>query len=166
MNADPEVRAHFPGLLDRRESDASAARIRDHIARRGYGFWAVEVPGATPFAGFVGLMDVTVRVPFAPAVEAGWRLARAHWGKGYATEAARAALADGFGRLGLPEIVAFAVPANLRSRQVMEHLGMTRDPADDFDHPGLPAGSPLRRHVLYRIRPPRPPAPGPSSPGA
>ncbi|HEY7851574.1 MAG TPA: GNAT family N-acetyltransferase [Caulobacteraceae bacterium] len=151
MGADPAVMAHFPALLDRAASDALAARIRAHHAAHGWGSWAVEVPGEADFIGYVGLQTVSFDAPFAPAVEIGWRLARAHWGRGLATEAARAALAFGFERLALPEIVAFTVPANARSRAVMERLGMTRDPADDFDHPRLAEGHPLRRHVLYRM---------------
>ena len=150
LNADPEVRRWFAGTLTREESDALAAHIQEHIATHGFGFWAAEVPGTTPFIGFVGLKHVTFAVPFAPAVEIGWRLARAHWGQGYATEAARAALAHAFGPLGLPEVVSFAVPGNLLSRRVMERIGMRHDPEDDFDHPALPEGHPFRRHVLYR----------------
>ncbi len=120
------------------------------MAVHGFGFWAVEAPWAAPLIGFVGLKHVTFAAPFAPAVEAGWRLARAHWGKGYATEAARAALAHAFGPLNLPEVVSFAVPGNRASRRVMERIGMRRDPGGDFDHPALPEGHPFRRPVLYR----------------
>lgn len=150
LNADPEVRRWFPGPLTREQSDAQAARCQEHIAAHGFGFWAVEVPGVAPFVGFVGLKHVTFAAPFTPAVEAGWRLSREHWGRGYATEAARAALAHGFGPLGLAEIVAFAVPGNLASRRVMERIGMQHDLGSDFDYPGLPEGDPLRRTVLYR----------------
>ena len=150
LNADPDVRRWAPGILSRAESDAQAARFQAHIAAHGFGFWAAEIPGVASFIGFVGLQHVTFPAPFTPAVETGWRLARAHWRKGYAAEAARAALAHGFGPLGLSEIVAFTVPENLPSRRVMERIGMHRDPAGDFDHPNLPEGSPLRRHVLYR----------------
>ena len=149
LNADPEVRRWFPGTLTREDSDAQAARIQDDIATHGFGFWAVEAPGTAPFIGFVGLKHVPF-APLAPAVEIGWRLARAHWGQGYATEAARAALAHAFGPLGLAEVVSFAVPGNRASRRVMERIGMTHDPEDDFDHPALPEGHPFRRHVLYR----------------
>jgi RimJ/RimL family protein N-acetyltransferase len=151
LNADPTVMEHMPALLSREESDAMAARIRDHFARHGFGLWALEVPGVTDFAGFVGLSIPTFQAPFTPCVEVGWRLARTHWGHGYATEAAREALRFGFERLGLEEIVSFTVPANLRSRQVMERLGMHHTPAEDFDHPRLPEHHPLRRHVLYRL---------------
>ena len=152
LNADPRVMEFFPATLSRAESDAVAERIREGLAARGFGFWAVEVPGVTPFAGFVGLSVPRFEAHFTPCVEIGWRLAREHWGRGYATEGARAALDFGFGELGLAEVVAFTVPANARSRAVMEKLGMTHDPADDFDHPSVPEGHPLRRHVLYRVR--------------
>ncbi len=154
MNADPKVMEFFPKPLDRAESDAAAARIRDHFARRGFGLWAVEVPGVADFIGFVGLSVPTFEAHFTPCVEIGWRLACEHWGHGYATEVARAALDFGFQHLALDEIVSFTVPANLRSRRVMERIGMTYSPADDYDHPALPEGHPLRRHVLYRARRP------------
>ncbi len=150
MNADPNVMEFFPKTLDRSESDALATRIRDGLARRGFGLWAVEVPGVAGFIGFVGLSVPAFEAHFTPCVEIGWRLAREHWGRGYATEAARAVLEFGFQDLALDEIVSFTVPANLRSRRVMERIGMTHSPADDYDHPLLPEGHPLRRHVLYR----------------
>ena len=150
LNADPRVVEFLPGPLSRADSDALVARVEAHFAVRGFGLWAVEVPAAIPFAGFVGLAVPAFEAVFTPCVEVGWRLGPACWGRGYATEAARAALEFGFARLGLAEIVSFTVPANARSRRVMERLGMTHDPADDFDHPALPAGHPLRRHVLYR----------------
>jgi RimJ/RimL family protein N-acetyltransferase len=152
LNADPEVMRYFPALMTREQSDALAERERAAIAERGWGLWAVEVVGGPPFVGFVGLTEHTFPAHFTPAVEVGWRLARSAWGHGYATEAARAALSFGFGELALDEVVSMTVPANERSRRVMERLGMTRSPADDFDHPRVPAGSPLRRHVLYRLR--------------
>jgi len=151
LNADPKVVEYLPAALTRAQSDALAARIETHFAQHGFGLWAVEIPGVAPFAGFVGLSVVGFEAHFTPAVEVGWRLAAPHWGRGYAREGARAALAFAFETLGLPEVVSFTVPANRRSRRVMEALGMARDPADDFDHPALPAGHPLRRHVLYRI---------------
>jgi RimJ/RimL family protein N-acetyltransferase len=150
LNADPKVMEFLSRPLDRGASDALAARIRDHFARRDFGLWAVEVPGVADFIGFVGLSVPAFEAPLTPCVEVGWRLAHEHWGQGYATEAAGAALAFGFRHLGLEEIVSFTVPANRRSRGVMERIGMTRTPADDFDHPALPEGHPLRRHVLYR----------------
>jgi len=152
LNADARVMEHFPKVLTEQESDRQAAGIADHMQKHGFGSWAVEVIGVADFAGFVGLSIPTFEAHFTPCVEVGWRLAFDHWGHGYATEAARAAVDCGFGRLGLEEIVAFTVPANWRSIRVMEHLGMTRSAAEDFNHPRLPAGHPLRRHVLYRLR--------------
>jgi RimJ/RimL family protein N-acetyltransferase len=136
------------------ESQSQAAAIAEQFHRHGFGFWAAEVIGVAQFVGFVGLSIPSFEAHFTPCVEIGWRLAFEHWGHGYATEAARAAADCGFERLGLEEIVAFTVPANWRSRHVMEQLRMTCDPADDFDHPRLPPGHPLRRHVLYRLRRP------------
>ena len=155
LNGDPEVMEHFAKPLDRAESDALVARIQAHFERHGFGFWAVEAPGEADLIGMVGLAIPPFTTHFTPCVEIGWRLAREHWGKGYATEAARAALRFGFETLGLEEIVAFTVPNNARSRAVMERLGMSRSAEDDFDHPSLPEGHPLRRHVLYRIGRPR-----------
>jgi RimJ/RimL family protein N-acetyltransferase len=152
LNADPRVVEHLPGPLSRAESDERAARIEAHFAEHGFGLWAVEVIDAVPFAGFVGLSVPRFEAPFMPCVEIGWRLAAECWGQGYATEGARAALQFGFEDLRLDEIVSFTVPENVRSRRVMEKLGLTHDPADDFDHPLLPEGHRLRRHVLYRIR--------------
>ncbi|MDQ6909296.1 MAG: GNAT family N-acetyltransferase [Actinomycetota bacterium] len=151
LNADAEVMAHFPAPLDRRQSDALVDYIEATFAASGFGLWAVEVPGGVPFIGFVGLNPVPFEACFTPAVEVGWRLARRYWGRGYATEAAKAAVEYGFGEAGLEEIVSFATRENRRSRAVMERLGMTHDPADDFDHPNLAADDPFRPHVLYRI---------------
>ncbi|MGB3810039.1 MAG: GNAT family N-acetyltransferase [Parvibaculum sp.] len=155
MSADPEVMEFLLPLPDRAASDEVARLLKAHIETHGFGFWAVEAPGIAPFIGFTGLLNVRPDAPYAPAVEVGWRLARSHWGNGYATEAARAALAYGFKELGLDEIVALTVPANIRSQQVMQRLGMTRNETDDFDHPRVPDGHVLKRHVLYRLR--RPP---------
>jgi RimJ/RimL family protein N-acetyltransferase len=152
MNADPRVMEFFPKTLDRTESDAVATRIRDHFARRGFGLWAVEVPGVAEFIGFVGLAVTGIEAHFTPCIEIGWRLAYDHWGRGYAPEAARAALDFGFGKLALDEIVSFTAQINHRSRSVMERIGMTHDAAEDFDHPALPDGHWLKRHVLYRAR--------------
>jgi len=154
MNADPRVMEHFPKTLNRAESDERAAAIRQHFNRRGFGLWAVEVPGMADFIGFVGLCVPSFEAHFTPCVEIGWRLAFDHWGRGYATEAAIASLDFGFRRLTLDEIVSFTVPANRRSRAVMERIGMTRSLEGDFDHPALPEGHPLRRHVLYRANHP------------
>jgi RimJ/RimL family protein N-acetyltransferase len=152
MSADPAVMEHFPSTLSRAESDAVAARIRAALAERGFGLWALEVPGVAPFAGFTGLSVPPFDAHFTPCVEVGWRLAREHWGRGYASEGASRALAHGFESLGLDEIVSFTAAGNTRSRRVMERIGMTHDPADDFEHPNLAPGHPLRRHVLYRIQ--------------
>jgi RimJ/RimL family protein N-acetyltransferase len=160
LNADPEVMEFMAGSLDREASDALVARIETGWAENEFGLWAVERRSDGRFIGFVGLSRPSFEAHFTPAVEVGWRLARDAWGHGYATEAARVALDFGFERVGLEEIVSFTVPANTRSRRVMERLGMVRDPADDFDHPRLPDGHPLRRHVLYRLRAPTRAAPG------
>ncbi|WP_406210305.1 GNAT family N-acetyltransferase [Kitasatospora sp. NBC_01560] len=151
LNADREVTAHLPAPLDRSASDALADRIRATIEDQGWGWWALESVSTGAFLGFTGLSWTTFDASFTPAVEVGWRLARPAWGHGYATEAATAAVGFGFGALGLREIVSFTVAGNLRSRAVMERLGMTHDPREDFDHPRLPVGHPLRRHVLYRL---------------
>jgi ribosomal-protein-alanine N-acetyltransferase len=152
MNADPEVMAWFPAPLTREESDAFVVeRIVPSFAARGFGLWAVERTDLGEFIGFTGLVEQTFDAPFSPAVEVGWRLARSAWGQGFATEAAEAGLAFGFEQVGLTEVVSMTVPGNVRSRAVMERLGMTHDPVDDFDHPRVPAGSPLVRHVLYRL---------------
>jgi RimJ/RimL family protein N-acetyltransferase len=155
LNADARVMEHFPAILSRDESDTLAEQIEAHFDRHGFGLWAVEIPGLTPFAGFVGLSIPRFEAHFTPCVEVGWRLATDYWGRGFATEGARAALEFGFGSLRLEEIVSFTVPGNGRSRRVMERTGMTHNAADDFDHPALSAGHPLRRHVLYRIARPR-----------
>jgi len=152
LNADPEVMEHFPATLTREESAAMIGRIRARFDEQGFGLWAAEVPGVAPFIGFVGLAVPRFTAAFTPCVEIGWRLARAHWGHGYVTEAARAALHRGFTAHGLEEIVSMTVPANARSRAVMERLGMKRSPEDDFDNPTIAEGHPLRRHVLYRLR--------------
>lgn len=152
MNADPAVRRHFPGVLDEAAALGEASRIRAHAEREGFTFWALEIPGVTDFAGCVGLIRTGFDAHFTPCVEIGWRLAQAHWGKGYASEAARLALVYGFDPLQRDEIVALTVPANLPSQAVMQRIGMQRDPADDFDHPRLAAGHPLQRHLLYRIK--------------
>lgn len=151
MNADPRVREHYPGVLSREESDASAARIRAHFGRHGFGLWAIEAKSAPGFLGYAGIMHPSFAAPCGPCVEIGWRLACAEWGKGYATEAARAIVAIAFERTSLEEIVSFATVGNVRSQRVMQKLGMTRDPAEDFDHPLL-GGHRLARHVLYRLK--------------
>jgi ribosomal-protein-alanine N-acetyltransferase len=152
MSADPEVMTFFPAPLTREESDAFVDRtIQGFAERGGWGWFAVQERATGAFVGVAGLAPVRFEAHFTPAVEIGWRLARASWGRGFATEAARASVAFAFGELGLDEVVALAVPANERSLAVMRRLGMTHDPADDFDLPDLPADSPLRRHVLFRL---------------
>jgi RimJ/RimL family protein N-acetyltransferase len=151
INTDPRVTEFLPGPLTRQESDALVSRIEADFDRNGFGLWALEICGVAPLAGFVGLSMPRFTAHFTPCVEIGWRIAAEHWGLGYATEAARAALAYGFDVVGLPEIVSFAVPSNIRSRRVMEKIGMVRDAHGDFDHPSLLNGHPLQRHVLYRV---------------
>jgi RimJ/RimL family protein N-acetyltransferase len=151
LNADPEVMEHFPSVLTRDESDVLATRCREHLQTNGWGLWAVEVPGVAPFIGWVGLARPAFEAPFTPAVEVGWRLARRWWGHGYASEGARAALGFAFAELALDEVVSFTSVRNERSQAVMRRIGMRRDPRDDFEHPGIPEGHPLRPHVLYRL---------------
>jgi RimJ/RimL family protein N-acetyltransferase len=151
LNSDPRVMQYMPKLLDRAESDASAEHIKQHFTRYGFGLWAIELIGIADFIGFTGLSVPCFEAHFTPCVEIAWRLARDYWGFGYATEAARAARDYGFAHLGLKQIVSFTVPDNQRSRDVMERIGMTHSPEDDFQHPLLPEGHPLRHHVLYRL---------------
>lgn len=150
INADSKVMEFFPTVLDRAESDAMANRCQSLISERGWGLWAVETKSAREFIGYVGLHMPTLELPFSPCIEIGWRLAFHHWGKGFATEAARAALHVGIEQLGFLEIVSFASIQNRRSRAVMERLGM-RDSGTSFEHPAIPPGNPLRRHCLYRL---------------
>lgn len=151
MNADPYVMEHFPAPLTRAASDELVARIEAHFQRHGYGLWALETVDQGRFIGFTGLSVPSFEAHFTPAVEVGWRLARHAWRHGFATEAARTALRLAFGVHGLTEVVSFTARTNVRSRAVMERLGMTHDPGDDFEHPNLPAGHRLSRHVLYRM---------------
>jgi len=141
---------YFPSSLSKEESDTLADRIERHIEQHGWGLWAVEIPGVAPFAGFVGLATPRFDAHFTPCTEIGWRLGQEFWGHGYATEAAGAALVFGFHQLGLDQVVSFTAEMNHPSRRVMERIGMSHDSLDDFDHPGLPVGHALRRHVLYR----------------
>ena len=150
LNADAQVMRHFPGCLSPIQSRDLIARFEAHFEQHGFGFWVVEVPGVTAFAGFTGLSVPRFESFFTPCVEIGWRLASAHWGRGYATEAARAALEFGFESVDLQEIVSFAPAANRPSLAVMERLGMT--PAGDFEHPDIPPGHALRRLQLRRLR--------------
>ena len=151
LNADPEVMRYFPATMTPPQSDEFAGYVYDTIERQGWGLWAVEVSDGPPFIGFVGLNRVSFEAHFTPAVEVGWRLARPFWGNGYATEAGAAALTYGCEQLDLEEIVSFTSRLNEPSIRVMRRLGMLHDAAGDFDHPRVAEGSPLRRHVLYRL---------------
>jgi RimJ/RimL family protein N-acetyltransferase len=151
MNADPEVRRYFSSVQTEPEALAEAGRARANLARRGWGMWALEIPGRLPFAGMVGLNVPAFEASFMPVVEMGWRLPKAAWGQGWASEAAAAAAAFGFDVLGLEELVAFTTVSNEPSRRVMTRLGMQHDPAEDFDHPTVPEGHPYRKHTLYRL---------------
>ena len=151
MNADAQVMGFFPETLNRQASDDLAARIRAGLHANSFGLWAVEVSGFTDFAGFIGLSVPRFAAPFTPAIEIGWRLVRGCWGKGYATEGALEVLRYAFEELQLAEIVSFTSETNIRSMQVMKRTGMHHKASDDFDHPGIPEGHPLRPHVLYRI---------------
>jgi len=152
MSSDSRVMEYFAEKLDRPAADAMAKRMRDGLERDGYGWWALEIKGGPEFAGVIVLQEVSLAARFSPATEIGWRLAAGVWGNGYATEGARAALDFAFGHLNRQEIVAITAVGNARSRQVMQRLGMTYDPKDDFAHPRLEPGHPLRPHVLYRLR--------------
>lgn len=152
INRDEAAMEFLPGLLSREESDGLADRIQAHFDEYGFGQWAAELREGAQFIGAIGLSIPRFNPEFPPCVEIGWRLASRHWGKGLATEGARAVVRYAFETLALPELVSFTVPANTRSRRVMEKLGMTHDELDDFDHPLLPEEHPLRRHVLYRLK--------------
>lgn len=151
LNADPEVMRYFEEPLSEERSDAWARAIAAVIDEQGWGLWALERRDTGEFIGFTGLQVPRHPLPFQPCVEVGWRLARSSWGHGFATEAGRACLAHAFGPLRLEEVVSMTAVPNTTSRRVMERLGMVRDVRGDFDHPAVPPGHPLRRHVLYRI---------------
>ncbi len=150
LNADARVMEFFPKTLIREESDELAQKIQEEIDQKGYGLWAVEIPGICPFIGFVGLHAID----FIPGIEIGWRLAYGYWGQGYAFEAASAVRDHAFNTLHLPELLSFTYEGNIRSRRLMEKLGMTRNPKDDFLNPKLPDGHSLSPHVLYRLQAP------------
>lgn len=154
MSADPEVMALLLGPYGRAKSDYWVDWARDYWRKHDHGQFVVELPGEAAFIGIVGLNRITFEAPFTPAIEVDWRLMRRYWSRGIAYEAARAVIEDGFYRLGLPEIVAITTPANRRSWRLMERLGMVRAIDGDFDHPRVPAGHALVRHVLYRLRRP------------
>ena len=151
INADPDVMRHFPSTLSRKASDDLFDLLESARQERGFGIWAIELPGVAPLVGFVGLHEATFEAKFTPCIEIGWRLDAPYWGRGLAFEASRAALAEGFAALGVDEILAWTAAGNVRSRVLMDRLGMVRDEAKDFDHPRIPAGDPLRAHVLYRL---------------
>jgi RimJ/RimL family protein N-acetyltransferase len=151
INADPVVMEHFPATLSRTQSEVLIERIETSFETDGYGLWAVELVGESTLIGFLGLLAVDSALPFAPAVELGWRLARSRWGEGYATEAATLAIGFAFDELQLGELVSYTAARNARSRMVMERLGMAHDPAEDFFHPELAPTDPLAPHVLYRL---------------
>jgi len=152
INADPKVMEFFPALLTRSQSDALVSKVEAHFRKHGFGLYAAELRSSNVFIGFVGLNVPSFRAHFTPCVEIGWRLSPNAWGQGLATEGALALLKYARDVFELEELVSFTVPANVRSRRVMENLGMSHDSVDDFDHPQLPPGHPLRRHVLYRLR--------------
>ena len=154
LNADPRVMEFFPKRLTREESDAMVDRIEEHFRGKGFGLYAAELRGDSRFIGYVGLHAPAFEAHFTPCVEIGWRLASDVWGQGLASEGARAVVRHAFEDLRFNEIVSFTVPANLRSIRVMEKIGMTHDPTEDFEHPNLPVSHPLRHHVLYRLRNP------------
>lgn len=154
MNADEKVMEFYPATVSREDSDALAMRLQQDMDLIGFGLYAVEVKSTGDFIGYVGISQVRFPADFAPALEIGWRLAAESWGHGYATEAARACMAHAFSKLGFADLVSFTTRGNTKSIAVMERIGMSRNPADDFEHPNLPAGHPLRPHVLYRISDP------------
>lgn len=151
LNADPRVMEYFPSTLSHEESDAFAQIISAKLQEQEWGLWAVSVPEISDFIGFIGLSIPSFSAHFTPAVEVGWHLAYEYWGCGYATEGALGALRYGFKTLNLDEIVSYTAVQNLRSMAVMKKIGMHHNPVDDFDHPKLPEGDKLRRHVLYRL---------------
>ena len=152
LNADPRVMEFFPATLTKAETEAMVKILEERIDQNGFCFWAAELKETKELIGFVGLNIPGNLLPFSPCVEIGWRLAHSFWGRGLAQEAARASLQYGFQTLGLGEIVSFTALGNVKSRRVMENLGMLYDPLGDFDHPKIAEGHPLRRHVLYRIQ--------------
>jgi RimJ/RimL family protein N-acetyltransferase len=151
MSADLRVMEFLGAPLDAARAIAIGKSLAERHERDGYGWWVVEVKDGPPFAGLIALQDVPFEAHFTPALEVGWRLAAPHWGNGYATEGAAAAIAFAFDELDRSEVVAMTAKRNLQSQRVMQRLGMTCDPADDFDNPRVAEGSALRPHVLYRI---------------
>jgi ribosomal-protein-alanine N-acetyltransferase len=152
LQAKPVVRRFFLRTMTLEEGEADARRHAESFERDGFGQWVVELPGAESFIGIAGVRRIDREMPFEPLIDVGWHFLPAHWGQGYATEAARAALRDVFTRVGLPEIVAYTARPNLASQRVMQRLGMTHDPAEDFAHPAAPEGHSLQMSALYRLR--------------
>lgn len=152
MNADPVVMEHFVRLMTLEDTAAFVDRIAAHWAEAGWGLWALERRDTGEFIGYTGLWPVRFEAAFTPKVEVGWRLAAAHWGQGFATEAARASVDHAFDVLGWPEVASFTAVGNVRSQAVMERIGMRREPEWDFEHPAVPEGHPVRPHVFYRLR--------------
>ena len=151
LNADPEVMEFFAGPMTREQSDAFVERIERAFETEGFGLWALERRDTAEFIGFTGIQRTALPdTPVDGQVEVGWRLARSAWGQGLASEAARAALAYGFDTAGLTAIMSLTAVLNVRSQAVMKRIGLTYDPASDFDHPSLPDDHPLRPHVVYR----------------
>jgi RimJ/RimL family protein N-acetyltransferase len=151
MHADPSVMELMPGVLGAEQCAALIDSNQRHFREHGFGLWSLEVVGERPYVGYAGLLRTAFVAPFTPCVEIAWMLARDAWGRGYAIEAARAICQKAFDDLGIDELVAFTVPGNARSRRVMDQLGMSYDHVEDFDHPRVAVGHPLRRHVLYRL---------------
>ena len=152
LNTDPDVMRYFPALQPRDISDASFDKRVAHNDKHGFCFWAAELIENHEFIGFVGLEYVHEDIPYAGSIEIGWRLAKKYWGRGLAPEGARACLAYAFSALQVPHVVSFTTENNVASRRVMEKIGMVYEPQHDFDHPEVPDGSSLKRHVLYRIQ--------------
>ncbi|MDF5719948.1 MAG: GNAT family N-acetyltransferase [Rhizonema sp. PD37] len=153
MNADPQVMEYYPACLSKEQSELFVRRAEEKFAENGFGFWAIELKEIGAFIGLVGLNIANFEAAFTPCVEIGWRLGRIYWGQGYATEGANASLNHAFNQAKLSEVLSWTYSGNIRSRKVMERIGMTHDPQEDFDHPALPEGHVLRPHVLYRIKP-------------
>ena len=149
MTADPEVMRYFPKPLAKREADRLIDRFETHMVDKGYTMWAVERKEDGAFIGFIGLLEITMAIEGQGAAEIGWRLDKSFWKQGYAVEVALACLGYAFGSLGMTEVYSFTSAVNKPSETVMKRIGMTK--IDDFEHPKLAGGSPLKRHVLYKI---------------
>lgn len=151
INQDPKVMEYYPSLQDKAQTQRFIERINQHQNKHGFSLYVVELKSTGEMIGYVGLLRPDFEAHFTPTVEIGWRLASQFWGQGYATEAAKAVLHYAFTQINLTEIVSFTTKDNLKSRRVMQKIGLSHDPKDDFDHPNLDKKNPLCRHVLYRI---------------